>query len=172
MEYIMASINLILGGIIGYLISNYFHKKNSLFVTDMHNLSYSLEVNILQAKYPNIFTSNDIFIKDFVPERPTDPDIPHIVEVRTETIKIERGNVAKFLIRFADAGRNLPYFGTEIRNDLNSYKIPLFSEGFAWFSYDLEIPNDAPLGRHKVDVLMKDLAGKQNKQFIEYVIIE
>ncbi len=172
MEILVAAISIILGGLIGFFISNHFHKKNEMFVRDMNNLLWSMEINILQSKYPNLFTSKDIFIKDYQNERPFNSDIPYVEEVRSESYKIIRGNVAKILIRFVDSGRNLWDQGIEIRNDLNNYRIPLFNEGFGWSSFDLEVPEDAPLGSQKITISMEDRVGNKNKQVLDYSIIK
>lgn len=171
MEIFISGMSIVIGGLIGYLISNHFHKKNELFVKDMNNLLWSMEINILQSKYPNLFTSNDIFIKDYQQERPADSDIPHVEEIRSESNRINKGAVAKVLIRFADSGRNLWDKGIEIRNGLNNYKIPLFTEGFGWSSFNLEIPTDAPLGSQKINISMEDRNGNKNAQFLDYTIV-
>jgi len=172
MEILISAISIVLGGWIGFLISNHFHKKNEMFVRDMNNLLWSMEVNILQSKYPNLFTTKDIFIKDYQKEGPSNSDIPHIEEVRSESNIIVRGTIAKILIRFADSGRNLWDRGIEIRNDLNNYRIPLFAEGFGWDSFNLEVPKDAPLGSQKITISMEDRIGNKNKQVLDYIIIE
>ena len=164
-------ISLLLGGIIGYLISSHFHKKNEVFVKDMHNVVNSIENIYLSSKYSNIFQSPSSFVKYYTDQRPSDRDIPHLQEIWCESNKVKPGEKLFLLIRLVDMGRNLSTrSGVEIRNKLNNYNIPTFYEGFGWISCNIDIPTDAPKGQQKINIKLEDRIKNKNTQEFDYVV--
>lgn len=173
-EVIIATISVISGGLIGYLISYFFYFKakrgNEIFIKDFHNISHSLEQVFMHAKYPTIFDSTRNVKIDFSNKKPRNTDIPSIAYFLSESKNIKRGKKRKILARFVDLGRNLPTDGIKIINHLNKYSIPLSWEGFGWGSFEIEIPKDAPTGRQKVTIKLEDTLKNKNSYDYEYNI--
>jgi len=174
MEYIYTNIlTLLLGGLIGYLISNHFYRKSIPFVKHMRSVSFYIEEVYLSTKYPTIFQSNDSIKSSYLSQKPSNTDIPHLKMVCSETDKVQQGKDMFILFRMIDEGLNLSLTsGIEIRNNLNNYSLPISIEGFGWCSCRFTIPEDAPIGKQKLIFNLKDGKGNTNTQEYYYTIFE
>jgi len=161
------------GGIVGYVISAYFHKKGKLFEQHMFNISSNIEDIYLSSKFPNIFNSQLSMMIDYSENQPENRDIPHLFKLAAETDKVKRGGKLFILFRMMDEGMNLDLrSGVTIRNGLNNYNIPVNHEGFGWCSCSVKIPSDAPFGPQKLVFQFCDGAKNRNQQEFEYKIID
>jgi hypothetical protein len=170
-DILLTTISLILGGLIGFITSNYFYKKTQPFEHDMRRLSNSLEQIYLQSKFPTIFDPT-AFVKDYSSQAPKNTDIPHLWTIRCEKNSVHPGEKLFIFFRARDMGVNLSSInGTEVRNNLNQYNVPVVNEGFGWQSATAQIPHDAPTGVYKLQFTMKDSKNNIGNGEFEYVVI-
>jgi hypothetical protein len=166
-------ISITFGGIVGFLIANHFYRKSKPFEQHMRSITHSIEEIYLSTKYPTVFQSQLSVRMDYRNLRPSNKDIPHLMEVCSETNKVRPNQELFILFRMIDEGMNLRLTsGVEVRNNLNNYNIPVIFEGFGWCSCRVKIPSDVPIGSQKLTFNFRDIAGNTNCQEYTYNIIE
>jgi hypothetical protein len=171
-DILLTTVSLALGGLIGFLTSSYFYKKTQPFEREMHRLSSTLEQIYFQTKFPSIF-DNTAYKKEYYTKAPKNTDIPHLWHVRCENSSVARGKNLLIIFQVRDNGNNFSLVnGTELRNNLNQYNIPITYEGFAWLSATVPIPKDAPLGVHKLRFTMTDSKKNIGTGEFEYTVMK
>lgn len=172
-DILLTGVSLVLGGIIGFLISSYYYRKSERFEREMRRMSHSLEDAFMEMKYPTIYNSPIAITKDYMAETPKNTDIPHLITVKCETNIIPRGGTLVVLFQVRDTGINFQLTdGAQVRNSLNGYNIPVRYDGFAWMSAAVLIPVDAPLGPQQLAFALKDKKGNTNLQEFGYTIVQ
>lgn len=162
-------LGIIVGAIFSYIITKYYYKKSSVTEKDVINLFYSIEKIYLNSKYPSIFNSNTSYKRNYKNQN-SNNDIPFVMTVCAQSNLIEKGSRMLVLCRVQDLGRNFYSNGIKITNMLNNYNVPFDEEGFGWFSFYIDVPDDAFPGKQKICVDLVDSVGNTSSFIFEYII--
>jgi len=165
----MTICSLVIGGIIGYFIAYYFHKKQEPYSKHILNVAFDIEEIYIKTKYPNIFRLDSFSIEYSAPQN---KDIPYIRFLRCEKNTIYPGETIFILFRMVDNGMNFSMDGITARNSLNNLAIPITDEAFAWYSLKFKIPENIQEGNYKILFELEDNIKNKNKQTFIYTILE
>lgn len=143
-------LGIVMGAIISYLITRHYYKKSSVTEKDVIGLFYSIENIYLNNKYPSIFSSPESYRRKYTRDKSQNADTPFVMTLCMQSNLVKKGIKSLALFRVQDLGRNFYSNGVNITNGLNNYNIPFSEEGFGWYSFYIEVPEDAPLGNQTV----------------------
>lgn len=163
-------LGIVVGAMFSFVITKHYYKKSSVTERDVVNLFYSLENIYLYSKYPSIFDSSTSYRREYQSPIPNNEDIPFVMTMCAESNIIEKGSRTLVLFRIKDSGRNFYSNGVKITNKLNNYNVPFREEGFGWFSFYIDAPDDAPSGSQSIWLELIDDAGKTSSSKFEYTI--
>lgn len=163
-------LGIVLGAMFSFIITKHYYRKSSVTERDVVNLFYSLEKIYLNSKYPSIFDSSTSYRCEYQSPIPNNEDIPFVMTVCAESNMVEKGSGILVLCRIKDLGRNFYSNGVKITNKLNNYNIPFREEGFGWFSFYIDVPDNAPFGSQSIWIKLRDDLGNTSSSSFEYTI--
>jgi hypothetical protein len=171
LNLVISLASLLIGGVIGFFINRYFYLKNK---PDQDAILYSLhqaELARIKSKYIELFDSPKSYVRDYLNIAPTNPDIPHLEELRCVSNIASRGNKLLILFSVIDEGMNFSLKKGIVLTDVTTgIDIPVVLEGRGLYSCKIEIPKSAHIGTHEVVFTLTDLGGKASKQTFTYMV--